>query len=239
MNTLSYNTFSEAITYNRQLESVVERMSFPKSIWETPFSEVFNQNSSSESFTLAILKAFDENENFPKDLLSTFPLEAILSYLRSTHCYYLEKKLPEIEQTFFNLIADYKKTHPELVRISSLFIDYKQELTHHIQEEENILFPYIDYLIKAKNNRAYRLKYSNFFKDYYLEKLEESHEDVESSLTNIHQLIHSYAPKTSSVMPFRVFLLQMDFFEKDLNRHAMMEDLVMMPLAKALESKIK
>ncbi len=239
MNFASTLTFSDIITQNRLLESVVERMDFPKSSWKRPIAEVCQKTVYSEDFALAVLKAFDENQQFPTDLLLQFPLRAILNYLKATHRYYLERKLPEIEQTFFNLIADYNVTHPDLVRISSLFIDYKKELTAHIVEEETTLFPYIEHLMfYAENSNEDKAMYIEVA-NYSLKQFEESHEDVEKSLSNIRELIYHYAPQDSMVMPFRVFLLQMDFFEKDLNCHGMMEDFVLMPLAIQLEQKIK
>ena len=239
MNFTSAFSFSEIIAQNRLLESVVERMDFPKSSWKQPIAEVCSKTGYSEGFALAVLKAFDENQQFPTELLMQFPIRAILNYLKATHRYYLERKLPEIELTFFNLIADYRATHPDLVRISSLFIDYKKELTAHIVDEESTLFPYIENLIfyseKSNEDKAMYAEVAN----YSLQQFEESHGDVEKSLTNIRELIYHYAPQDSLVMPFRVFLLQMDFFEKDLSCHGMMEDHVLMPLAQQLEQKMK
>lgn len=225
------------IATNRLLESVVERMNFPKSAWLKPIDEACKGNSYSAELALAILRAFDEHEKFPTAVLLQFPIEAILGYLQATHSYYLEKKLPEIEQTFLNLIADYKSTHPDLVRLSSLFIDYKAELTHHIEDEEHNLFPYIEYLIDAAKNNISTVPAQ--FGDYSLRHFEESHEDVEKSLGNLQQLIYTYAPKYSAALPFRVFLLQMDFFEKDLNRHGLMEDDVLMTQAQILERQVR
>lgn len=236
MNYTYIQSFSQAIAQNRMLESVVERMDFPKNLWQKPLAEVCQNTDYSEDLALAILRAFDEQEKFPTDALLKFPIESILHYLKATHRYYLEKKLPEIEQTFLNLVFDYKTTHPELVRLSSLFIDYKNELTHHIFDEETKLFPYIDFLIKANDSKSYRTINNYRFINYSLQHFEESHEDVEKSLTNIQHLIFKYAPKNSGALPFSIFLTQMDFFEKDLNRHGMMEDLVLIPLAQILEN---
>lgn len=236
MNYNQLQSFSEAIAQNRLLESVVERMHFPKHLWQKPIAEVCHNTDYSEDLALAILRAFDEQEKFPTETLLKFPIRSILHYLKATHRYYLEKKLPEIEQTFLNLISDYKTSHPELVRLSSLFIDYKIELTHHIQDEESTLFPYIDFLIKANESKSYSQTHNYKFINYSLQQFEESHEDVEKSLTNIQQLIFKYAPQNSEALPFSIFLLQMDFFEKDLNIHGMMEDLVLMPQAQLLEN---
>ena len=239
MNFASTFSFSEIIAQNRHLESVVERMDFAKSSWGLPIIDVCRNSVYSEGFALAVLKAFDENHQFPTDLLLQYPIRAILNYLKATHRYYLERKLPEIEQTFFNLIADYKATHPDLVRISSLFIDYKKELTAHIVDEELTLFPYIENLIFHSENRNDDKAMYTEVANYSLQQFEESHEDVEKSLSHIRELIYHYAPQDSLVMPFRVFLLQMDFFEKDLNCHGFMEDLVLMPLALQLEVTLK
>ena len=237
MNYSSTQSFSDLIANNRLLEGVLERMNFPKSSWRKPLQEVCKGNAYSADLTIAILKAFDEHENFPTEVLLTYPIASILQYLRATHKYYLEKKLPEIEQTFLSLIADYRSTHPDLVRLSSLFIDYKAELTHHIEDEENNLFPYIDWLIRADYNNCFIIP--TRFREYSLRYFEESHENVEKSLGNLQRLISGYAPKYSAALPFRVFLLQMDFFEKDLNRHGLMEDDVLMTQALLLERRVR
>jgi regulator of cell morphogenesis and NO signaling len=233
MNSLTYADF---IAENRLLESVVERLEVPRYMWDSPIG---NSNYTAEH-VVAILKAFDEHEKFPLEQLMMLPIESVLNYLRATHAYYLNKKLPEIELSFANLLVDYKHTHPELVRISSLFIDYKSELTKHIIEEETTLFKYIDLLILSEHDKNIKSKLRKPpYLKFSIAKFEESHENVEKSLSNIRELILEYAPIATSVMPFRMFLLQMEFFEKDLNRHGLMEDLVLIPKATVLESLLK
>ncbi|MFN3404546.1 MAG: hemerythrin domain-containing protein [Cytophagaceae bacterium] len=229
----------DLISQNRLLESVVERFNFKVKNYNLSIDQVCRDNGENPDFVVEILKAFDENSEFPSAELKKFSLESILSYLRKTHQYYLYKKLPEIEQSIRGLIKDYSSTHPKLVLLGSLFLEYKKELSEHIEEEESDLFPFIEYLIKLKQHGFI---FSNVYQQlhkYSIKGFLHNHQDKEEGLEGIKDLIMSCSETRDTILPYRIFLLQLDIFAKDLERHARVEDEILVPKALALEKELK
>src|SRR4029079_6181204 len=99
----------------------------------------------------------------PIEQLKTFPNAVILDYLIKTHRYYLNKKLPEIEQQLSQL-ATLPGDLPET--LASVFSWLQKNMEKHFRIEEQSLFPYIEDLEKVRNKEMglsdLRNKYREF-----------------------------------------------------------------------------
>lgn len=228
---------NEIISFSRGLESVLERFGFEKAELNKQLEELCLQKGTNPDFVVEVIKAFCDHYPFPAKKLSTFPLPLILDYLRKTHRYYLDKKIPELELSFIALGRDYSFTHPQLLVLAGLFMDYKKELVEHIDLEEFILFPFIEELVKVKQGKK------NFrgrgLDKYSIDAFCHEHHHEEEILTGIRRSIEVRFRKQKTPLPFRIFLNQIECFEKDLLCHSRIEDEVLFPLASMLEKELK
>jgi regulator of cell morphogenesis and NO signaling len=214
----------------RHLEPIIERLGLEKQ-WEGSIEEACINNSANPDFVIQILNTFDEQGYFPKYELWNFPLEYILEYLRKTHDYYLNKRLPEIEQSLHFFKEQFLGDNSLHLILTKLFSNYKKDLSEHIQNEEEILFPYIDELLKGDIPLN--------MKSYSIETIISEHEDVEEDLEQIRNIIVKYSKTAEDILPFRIFLHQLNIFENDLCKHALVEGQILLPRALELEKKIK
>lgn len=168
-------------------------------------------NGENPDFVIGILKAFDENTDFPTEELMAFSLTSILNYLKKTHEYYLSKKLPEIELSIENLIREYAPGSPSLVHSGSLFLTYKEDLIKHIWEEELELFPYIEYLQSTKL-QGFKFDVHSKLSKYSISTFIHSHDDHEKGLESIKEIILAAANQREPVMAYRIFLIQLEIF---------------------------
>lgn len=183
----------------------------------------------------ALLTRYDEALIFPYEELQVFPEADLLAYLRHSHRYYLEQKLPEIEQTIYNLFRDYADSDELLLAMCRFFVNYQSKLVAHIQAEERELFPYIERLLTAAetgNTNDERLK------KYSAAQFLAHHSDVEEDLHQVSDIIESCLHQRSMPLPFRVFVAQLQHFEIDLCKHAIVEDEILMPRILALEKQL-
>jgi regulator of cell morphogenesis and NO signaling len=234
MHISTQSKIKEIISENRLLEGVLFRFGI-RNPGNCTLQEASIDNKKNPYFVAAILKAFDENHAFPKKELASFPLLSLLDYLRQTHEYYLFKKMPEIEQSLGHLLNSYPDSAPLFNSLARFFVVYKNELSRHIEEEEEYLFPYIEYLIKLKQHGTRVIKLKEKLKNYSLGCFIYNHDEVEKNLMEVRQIISKYSPALSQALPFRIFLSQLETFEKDLIRHARVEDEVLVPKALWLE----
>jgi regulator of cell morphogenesis and NO signaling len=167
---------------------------------------------------------------FPFDTINEFSIFEIIDYLKLTHSYYLYKKLPEIDLSILNLKKHHYETNAFLVLLTGYFLDFKEKLCKHIEFEEKILFPYINQLGKNQTKEK---------DDFNLKYFIENHPDTEKELEKIRLKIMEFTKDTKTPFAFNIFMNQLHLFEIDLYRHAMVEDLILIPKGLELEKMTK
>jgi regulator of cell morphogenesis and NO signaling len=188
-------------------------------------------------FISALLRVFEEKVFSARDF-DSFPVELIVDYIQRTHVFYLEKKLPEIEQSILLLSGQYESQHPILIALQNFFHRYVQDLSEHIRAEEAQLLPYINLLREAGRGP---LDFSRFLllrKEYSVERFLSDHHDTEDELKDIRQTIHLYEPPMTNASLYRILLLQLQVFEQDLCVHAHIEEEVLIPKAQKMEQEL-
>ena len=96
------------------------------------------------NFTINGYKAFDD-----VDRLS---IPTLMQYLRASHTYYLEYKLPFIRK---ELCASLDETDNLARLILRLYDEYAHSIHNHMQYEEKNVFPYVDSLLNGEANDTY------------------------------------------------------------------------------------
>ena len=186
-------------------------------------------------FMAALLRAFEEKPFCAGDF-DPFPIELIVDYIKRTHVFYLQKKLPEIEQSILLLSGLYTSHHPILAALQSFFHRYCQDLTTHIQAEETRLLPHIARMHRAANEAGYFSEYIVACQEYSISRFLTDHHDTEDELRDIRDTIRLYEPPNTNASLYRILLTQLQTFEQDLCVHAHIEDEVLIPKALHMES---
>lgn len=188
-------------------------------------------------FLAAIIDSFEEN-SFNAAEFAAFDIEMIVDYIQHTHVLYLQKTLPELEQSIFLLHDYYEEGHPLLRQLHGFFHDYYQDLTTHVREEEDKLLPYIALLRKAGHTQRSFSAFISSIGNYSVRKFLTGHHDTEDELAEIRRIIHQYTPPPTNQSLYRILLLQLQTFEQDLHVHAHMEEEVLIPKALELEEAL-
>lgn len=183
-----------------------------------------------------ILDLYSDDTDFKYEKMREFSLEEILGYLQATHRYYLTKKLPEIEQSLMHIFSKYGQSHQLLANLAYFFNDYKAKLIDHVRMEERELFPYIQKLIGISKGEINPEK-SALTSDFSIAQFMKAHSPIEDELQEVSQLIRRYSDEASIPLPYKIFLNQVEIFEKELCKHAIIEDHVLVPMALELEKK--
>lgn len=230
------NFLDEVLNLDPCLITIVERLNLPYKNSHRTIKEASESSGNNPDFVVEILKAYSYKNHFPRKELTAFSIPSILDYLRKTHRHYLDKLIPQMEQSITQLIKKFGLSHPDLVLLTYIFIKYKNELKGHIQNEETKLFPYIENLLKVKQHGVQYL--DKAFKGYSIKQFISEHDENELSVPEIREIIQDNSPLTFLPMPYRIFLIQLELFEQDLLIHAKVEDDVLIPKALLLEKII-
>ena len=192
--------------------------------------------SEETAFFAQLVDLFAADPALPIDQLRTFPSTVILDYLVKTHRYYLNKRLPEIEQQLTQLSSSPGELSETL---ASVFSWLQKNMEKHFRIEEKSLFPYIEALEKVKNNENRLIDLKETYKDFTVQRFIETHHDeVENKISEIKKYIVRSLSTMEELFPYRILLLKLDQLEKDLRLHAQVEDDVLVPMALEWEKEL-
>jgi regulator of cell morphogenesis and NO signaling len=219
------------------LSQVVQRYSIELPKGDHYFYDQLQSKGLNKDFIFSILNSFEE-KRFNAGDFESFGIEMIMDYVQRTHLFYIQQKLPEIEQSILQLHGFYKSSHPLLQELRSFFRNYQRELETHFMEEESKLMPYIVLLRNGEKSAKGFSHYAHFNGTYSIGLFLTEHHDTEDDLAEIRKTIRMYNPPAASQITYRTLLTQLELFEQDLHVHARMEEEVLIPKALKIEKAL-
>ena len=156
-----------------------------------------------------------------REVFSSLPIEPFLYFLKTSHNYFLDKRLPNIRR---KLDSVFENVDERLRRIVfKFFDDYSSEVQDHMKYEDEIVFPYIKLLLSGNKTK------------YSINIFEGRHNDIEAKMSDLKQLLLKYVPGTSDQMLMVNILTELYMTEEELNAHTFIEDELVVPRIKDLE----
>ncbi len=153
--------------------------------------------------------------------MNRVPLEGLMAYLKQSHSDYLNKRIPHIIKHIERL-AD--ESHSRERKIIEQFCEsYKKEVIAHFDYEEQVVFPYIDSLIRKEIGQQFKI-------DDFLH----NHSNIEDKLSDLKNIIMKYM-KADDDEDYRDLLIDLFLLEEDLKRHAIIEEKILVTPVEAME----
>ena len=223
---------ADIINHDKRALVLMPRFGIELGFGDKTVKEICNDKGIDTDFFILMVNVFLNPNYFPDRKLKNLDVDMLLLYLENSHKYYLEEKIPYLE----NLLEEFKKSvdHPATGQLEKFFIQYIEEVKDHLAYEDHTAFPYVASL--SEQIRKKQLDLSGI--DYNIGVFEERHDNIEEKLSDLKSLLIKYFP-TSNDRYIRIRLLNelMDF-EEDLINHARIEDKVLIPIVEQLEQKI-
>ncbi|MES1249155.1 MAG: hemerythrin domain-containing protein [Chitinophaga rupis] len=189
-----------------------------------------------DEFVRMIAAAFDGLPDL--SAFADFSISMLIDYIRRTHIFYLDTKLPEIAQTILSLQGVTDADRRLLLLLETSFTLYYRKLDNHIRKEETLLLPYIEELCRRIERPGEFIRNSNWY-HYSLDAFEQAHEDTEADLAEMRGYIKEYRPSDTDLSPYRILVAKLEVFEQDLEVHAFIEDEVLIPKARGVEVQLR
>ncbi len=226
---MKYAIFSEntkmadIILANSRLLYVLPYFDIKLGFAEKTVKQVCNEKNISVPLLLLVCNIYTFDDYIPDSRnLKQIPIEGIITYLQSSHKDYLEIRMPQIINNILNLenICHFKNGNV----LNSFCEKYKQEVIGHFKYEEEIVFPYIIQLLNGVKSNKYKIK-----------EYEKNHSDINAALNDLKSIIIKYFPQDCLIEKCRDILLNLFMFEYDLNKHALLEDKILISLVEHIE----
>ena len=147
----------------------------------------------------------------------------ILRYLQQSHDYYVNRSLVELSAALQELTAPCTPTQKQVIQ--RFFSDYRRELEWHFEMEEKTVIPYVKDLLLGFRNTSYTI-----------DRFEENHAQIHETLSDLKNLIMKSLPDVCDNRQRIAVLLSIYHLEQDLDHHTCIEDDVLVPMVRMLES---
>ncbi len=230
---------ADVVLHDPTLVPVINRFGVHLGMGDQSIREICEKHQLHLPFFTTILNAFHDQLYFPKEQLQSFPAGLFVDYLQKAHRYFLDEKIPEIAGLIQETIRESSVNQKKYAVIERFFVHYRDEFRTHIQREEVKVFPYVLKLEKALREDQITPEIEQLFRDYPITEYQEEHENVEEKIFDLKNIIVRHLPEPNNDRLWYQILREIFTLEKELNEHARIEDLILIPKVKAMETELK
>ena len=156
-------------------------------------------------------------------------LDFLADYIVNTHHQYVRKNMPEILQYSAKVTKVHGAQHPELAPIHQLVEKINEELSAHMIEEENILFPMSKKIVQAHNAGTTFTPDNGESLTSLVDKMEHEHDSVGRAFDKIRALNDNYAIPADGCASYKLLYQMLADFENDLFTHIHLENNILFP----------
>lgn len=154
----------------------------------------------------------------------SWPLRRLVTHIEEEHHTYVRRTLPVLDAWTDKIARVHGGRHPELVEVRGLFQELAGEMTRHLDDEEQVLFPQVTALEAASPG-------GGPVADTVVKALEDDHEHAGATMRRIRDLTGGFRPPADACTTYRATFALLEEFEQDLHRHVHLENNVLFPRA--------
>ena len=215
---------SDLIDIDYSLLQVISRMGLSLKYAGLPVSEACRNSGVDPDTFILICNVYSFPDHIPsQEELAGGDIRNIIDYLHSSHLYYMGRALHVLENSFDKLVAPFNEKQKKVVL--KFFNDYRDELDKHFAYEEEVVFPYVESLLRGAAGDS----------EYSIEQFEEHHENVEEKLEDLKNIVMKYLPGDCSNELKIMVLLSIYHLHDDLRRHTYVENNILVPIVSGFE----
>ncbi len=171
--------------------------------------------------------------------LKAYPAELVTEYLKHAHYLFVKKRLPYIGQLIDGIKEvdfRYKSLSDDLKSIFPMFVE---DFIHHIYEEEDTLFSYVDKLSRFLSSGKGASEIYYLMERFSVREFALDHEAHENEMEGFRKFTNDYRYCNEADLHIKVLFTELKRFERDLLIHAKIEDEILFPKIMQLERQAK
>ncbi len=166
---------------------------------------------------------------YSSDMVNRINLPSLISYLKKSHTYFIDYKLPLIRRKLITAI-DCSSNNQIAFLIIKFYDEYAQEVAAHMNYENVTIHPHVEFLLKGK------LPAEPFITVAH--KHSNNHSNIERSLSELKNIIIKYYPNDARASMLNDVLMDIFIMEEDLLTHCQLEDTLFAECVTRLEKEV-
>lgn len=166
---------------------------------------------------------------------ATYELNDLIQHIINKHHHYVSSSIPLLDSYLTKVIKVHGSHHPALHEIGKLYDELKNELIPHLQKEEAVLFPYIQYLCDCKKQgiMPHKPPFGNVSSP--IVQMQHEHDHAGETMHKINHFTMQYTPPDWACNTFKAMYAKLKEFEDDLHIHVHLENNILFRKAVELE----
>ncbi len=156
------------------------------------------------------------------DPLTKLTASELIDHIVDTHHKYVVEYGPLIHKYLFKVSTKHGDRYPYMPKVFALYTSLFTELSQHMKEEENVVFPLLKKIEADGANSAGET-------GPQVSRMEEEHESAGNLLAAIRELTSDFTIPPQACNTFRVVLHLLEEFETDLHSHVFKENHILFP----------
>ncbi|MEQ9423100.1 MAG: hemerythrin domain-containing protein [Cyclobacteriaceae bacterium] len=171
-------------------------------------------------------------------LLKNNSVSLVIEYLRHAHHVFIKRRLPFMDKLIKSLKPnDYN--FPGLIHdVKLVFPLFFEDFIHHIYEEEDFVFNYINRLSDVVGGGKPASTLYFLLEAHGLKAIAHDHEDADDEMAGIRRITKNYTIGFNSDLKIRVLYKELRQFENELVFHARVENDILFPKALEMEQQV-
>jgi regulator of cell morphogenesis and NO signaling len=204
--------------------NVLEYFNIPLGLGDRTVAEVAQEYGIAPNTLEVVIKIYCRT--MPSRILNKKEIHDLLMFLQASHNNFKLVKIPELK----SLIEAFAKEIPtEYGKMLVAFFDeYIQEIDEHFMYEDKKVFPYIASILHDRTTKNFKIR-----------EFERNHTDIGHKLLDLKNILIKYIPSTVVSEYRKQILNKLINLERDLMYHTQLEDNILVPFVKNMETDIK
>lgn len=165
---------------------------------------------------------------------ASWELPFLIDYIINTHHVYLKENTAQIAAYAGKIAEVHGSHHPETIEVAAIFEKIAADMTGHLQEEEEVLFPAVKRIVAASKTGGEADSRDRDTLRESLQKLDQEHEEIGEATHVIRRLTRNYDIPADVCNTFVVTYRKLREFEEDLHKHVHLENNILFPKAERL-----
>ena len=211
--------------YNRNIDHLFNRYEIAPESTEN-LNAICTKEEINVDLLADLINCYNDLGFLKKAKFGNYKIPELVDYLERSHKYYLEKRIPELEQSLLKLTQQESFSFNYV--LINFFKEYKKDIVSHFKTEDEILFPFCKVLynyMRFNTQEDLIFVLENQKKAFALMK---HHKDNKDEIDDLQRVLLKYSPNGKKLSYFEIFLNQMSIFQQDLKIHAEIEENVLM-----------
>jgi regulator of cell morphogenesis and NO signaling len=169
------------------------------------------------------------------EAFQNFSATELITHILDTHHVFTKSEMDRLQPLVDKVLAAHGGNHPELVHVAELFTQLCADLKPHMFKEEQILFPYINAMADAADQKR-AVPFAPFGTvNNPIRMMMREHDTAGQILREMRALTSDYTVPADVCLSYQTLYQALENFEKDLHQHIHLENNILFPKALKLE----